>query len=45
MKHVRPLTIPKNAIPGKAIDSAGQVFLQIWAYVFGTILLGALGLK
>jgi hypothetical protein len=45
MKHIKPLTVPRNAIPGKAIDSAGQAFLQIWAYVFSAILLGALGLK
>jgi hypothetical protein len=45
MKHIKPLSIPKNDIPEKAIDSAGQIFLQIWAFVFGTIILGALGLK
>ena len=44
MKHIKTLTVPKNASPGKAQD-AGSIFLQIWAYVFGTILLGALGLK
>jgi len=45
MKHIKPMTVPRNEIPGKAIDSAGQIFLQIWAFVFGTIILGALGLK
>jgi hypothetical protein len=45
MKHIKALTVSKNDIPEKAQSDAGSIFLQIWAYVFGTILLGALGLK
>ena len=45
MKHIKALTIPKNAVPEKAQSDAGSIFLQIWAFVFGSILLGALGLK
>ncbi len=45
MKHIKALTVPKNDIPDKAQSDAGSIFLQVWAYVFGTIILGALGLK
>ena len=45
MKHIKSLTIQKSAIPEKAQSDAGSIFLQVWAYVFGSILLGALGLK
>ncbi len=45
MKHITSLTVPRQDIPEKAQSDAGSIFLQVWAYVFGTILLGALGLK
>ena len=45
MKHIKSLTVQKDAIPDKAQSDAASIFLQIWAFVFGSILLGALGLK
>lgn len=45
MKHVKALTSPNTVRPEKALDDVGSIFLQIWATVFTTILLGAFGLK
>ena len=45
MKHTKSVTIPRNTLPEKAQSDAGSIFLQVWAFVFGSILLGALGLK
>jgi hypothetical protein len=43
MSHLKPVTKPSASIPGKAIDPAGAVFLQIWAAVMMFILTGAFG--
>ena len=43
MRHIKQITIAK-ASAGK-IDSAGSVFLRIWAAAMTTILMGAFGLK
>ena len=45
MKHFKAITNPGAAMPEKAIDTAGSIFLQIWVTVFSSILLGAFGLK
>ena len=45
MKHIKPLTVSVKETPARAQSDAGAIFLQIWAFVFGSIILGALGLK
>ena len=45
MKHLNPVSVPRDRIPARAQDGARDIFLQVWAYVFFSILFGALGLK
>ena len=44
MKHIKSLTVPRQNLPEKAQGSVGSIFLQVWLYVFRSILKGALGL-
>ncbi|MCX5758226.1 MAG: hypothetical protein NTU83_06915 [Candidatus Hydrogenedentes bacterium] len=43
MRHIKHITVAKAS--AEKIDPAGSVFLQIWAVVMTTILMGAFGMK
>ena len=45
MKHVKAITQNAFRTPEKALDTAGAIFLQVWATVFSMILTGALSQK
>jgi hypothetical protein len=45
MRHIQQLSREKSIVIAKAEDPAAAIFLQIWATVFSSILLGAFGLK
>lgn len=45
MRHIQHVSQKQTGSVNKAMDPAGEVFLQIWFTVFSSILLGAFGLK